>query len=88
MPGVSRISKDAAGGTIVEALAPSVRVNGSPVAVLGCAVAPHGFGLHAGPVMAAASGTVFAEGIAICREGDQASCGHPATGSGNVFAGG
>ncbi|NSY36873.1 PAAR domain-containing protein [Leisingera sp. ANG59] len=88
MPGVSRISQDAAGGTIVEALVPSVRVNGSQVAVLGCAVAPHGIGPHAGPVMAAASGTVFAEGIAICREGDQASCGHPASGSGDVFAGG
>ncbi|KIC36553.1 PAAR domain-containing protein [Leisingera sp. ANG-M7] len=88
MPGISRIGQDAAGGTIVEALAPTVRVNGSAVAVLGCAVAPHGLGAHAGPVMATASGTVFAEGIAVCRQGDLASCGHAASGSGNVSAGG
>ncbi|MEX0304351.1 MAG: PAAR domain-containing protein [Leisingera sp.] len=87
MPGVSRIGQDAAGGTIVEALAPSVRVNGSSVAVLGCAVAPHGFGVHGAPVMASASGTVFAEGIAVCRQGDLASCGHAASGSGDVSAG-
>lgn len=87
MPGVSRVAVDTAGGIIAEALAPSVRVNGAPVAVLGCAVAPHGAGAHAGPVMAAASGTVFAEGIAICRAGDAASCGHLASGSGNVNAG-
>ncbi|WP_417702300.1 PAAR domain-containing protein [Pseudophaeobacter sp.] len=88
MPGVSRIALDAAGGPIFEALAPSVRVNGAPVAVLGCAVTPHGIAAHAAPVMAAASGTVFAEGIAICREGDAASCGHLASGSGDVSAGG
>ncbi|MBY6056762.1 PAAR domain-containing protein [Leisingera daeponensis] len=88
MPGVSRTGQDAAGGTIVEALAPTVRVNGSAVAVLGCAVAPHGLGAHAGPVMATASGTVFAEGIAVCRQGDLASCGHAASGSANVHAGG
>lgn len=88
MPGVSRIALDAAGGPISEALAPSVRVNGAPVAVLGCAVTPHGIAAHAAPVMAAASGTVFAEGIAICREGDAASCGHLASGSGDVSAGG
>jgi uncharacterized Zn-binding protein involved in type VI secretion len=88
MPGVSRVAVDAAGGAIAEALAPSVQVNGAPVAVLGCAVTPHGIAAHAGPVMAAASGTVFAEGIAVCRAGDAASCGHLASGSGNVSAGG
>jgi uncharacterized Zn-binding protein involved in type VI secretion len=88
MPGVSRIAVDAAGGPIAEALAPSVQVNGAPVAVLGCAVTPHGLPPHAGPVMAEASGTVFAGGIALCRAGDAASCGHLASGSGDVSAGG
>lgn len=88
MPGVSRVSMDSAGGTIAEALAPSVRVNGAPVALLGCAVTPHGIGAHAGPIMAEASGTVFAGGIALCRAGDAASCGDLASGSGDVFAGG
>ncbi|MFY0309633.1 PAAR domain-containing protein [Leisingera sp. D0M16] len=86
MPGVSRISQDAAGGTLIGVLAPSVFVNGTNVAVLGCAVAGHGIPPHAAPVMAGASSTVFAEGIGICRQGDPASCGHPSSGSGNVIA--
>lgn len=87
MPGVSRVGTDSAGGTIIGVLAPTVFVNSVNVAVLGCAVQGHGPGAHAGPVMAQASSTVFAEGIGVCRQGDQASCGHQATGSGNVFAG-
>ncbi|TDE34127.1 hypothetical protein [Antarcticimicrobium sediminis] len=85
---MARTGQDAAGGTLIGVLAPSVIVNGSPVGVLGCAVAGHGLPPHAAPVMASASGTVFAEGIALCRQGDVASCGHPSSGSGNVFAGG
>lgn len=87
MPGVSRVGVDAAGGTIVGNLAPTVFVNGAPVAVLGAAVAGHGVAPHAAPVMAQASSTVYANGIAICRAGDAASCGHVASGSSNVFAG-
>lgn len=88
MPGVSRINLDAAGAAIIGVLAPSVVVNGAPVAVLGAAVAGHGLPPHAAPVMATASASVFANGTAVCRSGDLASCGHPASGSGNVFAGG
>lgn len=87
MPGIARVNQDTAGGTIVGALAPTVFVNGRPIAVKGAAVVGHGIGAHAGPVMAQHSGTVFAEGIPVCRRGDQATCGHPATGSSNVFAG-
>ncbi|MCF6432910.1 PAAR domain-containing protein [Leisingera sp. MMG026] len=87
MPGVSRTSQDSAGGTITGVLVPTVAVNGTPVAVISAAVAPHGFGVHGGPVMAQGSGTVFAGGIPVCRAGDAASCGHAATGSSNVFAG-
>ncbi len=88
MPGLSRTQQDSAGGTLIGVLAPSVYANGTPVAVLNCAVAGHGPAEHAGPVMAEASASVFAEGIPVCRAGDAASCGHPATGSNNVFAGG
>jgi uncharacterized Zn-binding protein involved in type VI secretion len=87
MPGVARVGVDAAGGIIKGVLAPSVLVNGAPVAVKGADVTGHGSGLHAGPVMVGASGTVFAEGIGVCRAGDAANCGDTASGSANVLAG-
>ncbi len=87
MPGVSRVGVDSAGGTIVGSLAPTVVVNGSPIAVKGAAVAGHGLGPHAGPVMSGSSSTVFANGIEVVRAGDAASCGDTATGSSDVFAG-
>jgi uncharacterized Zn-binding protein involved in type VI secretion len=87
MKGASRVNQDSAGGTIVGVKAPSVFVNGKPIACLGAAVAGHGDQPHASPVMAQASSTVFAEGIPVCRAGDQASCGHAANGSNNVFVG-
>jgi len=90
MPGVSRVGVDAAGGTIVGNLAPTVFVNGSPAVVLGAAAVPHPPFIppHVAAVMAGASGSVFANGIAVCRAGDAASCGHAASGSGDVAAGG
>lgn len=88
MPGVTRVNTDAAGGLIVGNLAPTVLVNGSPIAVKGAAILAHGLPPHApSPVMIGASGTVFAQGVAVCRSGDGASCGHSAGGSGDVFAG-
>lgn len=87
MPGIARVGVDSAGGTITGNLAPTVFVNGSPIAVKDAAVAGHGLPPHASPVMVGCSSTVFANGIAICREGDAASCGHAAGGSGNVSAG-
>ena len=87
MPGIARVGVDSAGGTITGNLAPTVFVNGSPIAVKDAAVAGHGLPPHASPVMVGCSSTIFANGIAICREGDAASCGHAASGSGNVSAG-
>lgn len=87
MPGISRVGVDAAGGLIVGNLAPTVFVNNAPIVVQGAAVTPHGNGPHAGPVMVGCSSTVFAHNIGVCRQGDAASCGHPATGSSDVFAG-
>lgn len=90
MPGISRVGVDTAGGTIVGNLAPTVFVNGAPIVVQGADVESHPpFPPHTGqPVMVGHSSTVFACGIPVVRQGDAASCGHPATGSGSVFAGG
>jgi uncharacterized Zn-binding protein involved in type VI secretion len=87
MAGVARTGQDSAGGTITGVLVASVIINGSPVAVVGDAVAPHGKPPHAAAVMAQGSGTVRAGGIAVCRAGDAASCGHVASGSSDVSAG-
>ncbi len=86
MPGVSRITTDSAGGTLIGVLAAKVFVNGNNVAVLNCAIQGHGVAPHAAPVMSVASANVYANGIKVCRQGDSASCSHTATGSGNVFA--
>ncbi len=88
MPGIARVGTDAAGGTLLTGGNGSVYVNGALIEVLHGPVQPHGSGLHANPHMAQASGTVFASGIAVCRAGDQADCGHPSSGSGDTFAGG
>ena len=87
MPGISRVGVDSAGGTITGNLAPTVFVNGSPIAVLNASVAGHGTGAHAGPTMSASSSTVKANGIGVCRADDAASCGDAASGSSNVSAG-
>ena len=87
MPGISRVGVDTAGGTIIGNLAPTVRINGSSVAVTGASVASHGTGPHASPTMSGHSSTVRANGIFICRAGDAATCGHVATGSSTVSAG-
>ena len=76
MPGVSRVGN----------LAPTVYVNDVPIVVKGADVEPHGRGPHRSPVMDSSSGTVYANNILICRADDVATCGHPATGSGNVIA--
>jgi len=86
LPGVSRVNTDLAGGLITGNLAPTVYINGSNVACQGAAVQNHGVAPHAAPVMSGHSGTVYANGIAICRAGDAASCGHTASGSSDVFA--
>ena len=85
MPGISRnAGVDVAGGAIVQGSG-NVFANSNPVARVGDAVAGHGRGPHRGPVMAAGSGNVFTNNIPTCRAGDPASCGHPSSGSGNVF---
>lgn len=90
MPGISRVGIDTAVGTIVGNLAPKVIVEGVPIVVKGASVEPHApcpIPPHCDAVMDAHSQKVKANGIFICREGDAATCGHTATGSGKVFAG-
>lgn len=84
--GIGRVTEDIAGGPIIGALAPSVIVNGKPVAVVGAAVAGHGKPPHAAPVMVQGSSNIFAEGKRVCATGDTASCGHPlVNGSSNIL---
>jgi len=87
MRGISRVGLDVAGSTIIGVLAPKVQVENVPIVCLGAPVAGHGRAPHSAPVMVTSSTKVFANGIPICRLGDLASCGHPATGSSKVTAG-
>lgn len=87
MPGVSRLTVDAAGGSFTGNLVPSVRVNGQPIIVRGASIASHGTGAHANAHTLGASPTVFAGGIPVCVAGDVATCGHVGSGSPNVNAG-
>jgi len=84
MPGITRKGTDAAGGVEVGGSA-NVFANNKSVVRVGDAVAGHGRAPHSGPVMAAGSGNVLTNNIPTCRAGDPATCGHPASGSSNVF---
>lgn len=87
MPGVSRKTVDTAGGPIKDGSS-SVFVNGSGAVVIGASVTQHGSAPHAKPTLNIGSGTVFVNGKPLVRSGDKATCGHAATGSSNVSAGG
>ena len=85
MPGITRdAGADVAGGAIIQGSG-NVFANNKPVVRKGDAVAGHGKAPHSSPVMAVGSGNVFTNNIATCRAGDPATCGHSASGSGNVF---
>lgn len=74
MPGATREATDICAGTVQVSLQQTVFVNGKPWAVLGtpitshapCPVPPS----HCAAVMSGSSGTVYAEGILVCRLGD------------------
>jgi uncharacterized Zn-binding protein involved in type VI secretion len=86
MPGIARdAGTDVAGGAIIQGSG-NVFVEGKPIVRIGDAVAGHGRGPHSAPTMAQGSGNVKANGIGVVRAGDIATCGHPASGSGSVFA--
>jgi uncharacterized Zn-binding protein involved in type VI secretion len=83
MPGITRKGQDAAGGVLVGGSG-NVFANNSPVVRIGDPVAGHGKSPHSSPVMATGSGNVFVNNIPVCKAGDTATCGHAASGSGNV----
>lgn len=85
MPGISR-DNDAAGGDLIPSQS-TVFANGEKVIVNGDLVAGHGLPPHDAPTMIAGSNNVFVGGIAVVNAGDSATCGHTASGSGDVFAG-
>lgn len=87
MPGVTRKGTDSAGGSLSGGSG-DVFVNGAGAVRIGDAVTGHGKDAHASPTMSVGSGSVFVNGIGVCRAGDAATCGHTATGSGDVNAGG
>lgn len=88
MSGVCRIGIDSAGGIIIGMLQDgTVFANGSNVSVNSDPVQGHGTGTHAAPVMIANSNNVFINGIMVCKQGNLATCGHPSTGSADVFIG-
>lgn len=93
MPGVSRAGVDNVNGGIIMTGNSSVLCNGSPVATVGSSVSSHvccgvpGCDSHCFASMVSGSPSVKVGGIAVCRAGDSASCGHVATGSNNINIG-
>ncbi|MBF0590184.1 MAG: hypothetical protein HQL53_13770 [Magnetococcales bacterium] len=79
MSGATRCNVDAAGGTI-RSLQNWVTIDDDPWAVIGSPVDGHGLPPHGSPVMAEGVDWITIDGIPICRAGNAASCGHPATG--------
>jgi len=89
MTGIARKGQDTAGGGVALGGSLNVYVNGTGAVRIGDTVASHGLSPHSPiPPMVSGSTTVRVNGIGVCRAGDVASCGHPITGSINVFAGG
>ncbi len=83
MPTCARVGADSAGGTQLGGGNSFVTSDGLLIVVLGDAVEPHNRRQHrSSPHMVEGSSFVTINGIPICREGDQASCGHSTTGSG------
>ena len=85
MPGVARVGSDTAGGTQLGGGQSWFSIPGGLVAVVGDAVASHPPcpkpPSHCAAVMAEGSAWGSIDGIAVCRAGDAASCGHASSGS-------
>jgi uncharacterized Zn-binding protein involved in type VI secretion len=86
--GASRVGQDKGGGGIILGPGASrVFVEGKKWSLDGDNIAGHGSDSHASPKTVATSTRVVVEGKKPVREGDAATCGHPAEGSSKVFAG-
>lgn len=85
---VCRVGVDRSGNTIVGNLAPTVFVNGSPIAVgPGAAILPYGDDCEASPTTQETSQTVFAHRQGVVRNSDLDRCRVPCTSGSNVLAG-
>jgi len=84
MPGIARVATDNAGGAHLGGGQSFARVEGQLWVVLGDAVAAHGDAPHNAAVMAQGSSFVRIGGIAACRAGHLASCGHASSGSSSM----
>lgn len=86
MTGISTDS-DSAGGDLIPGGQSSVYLNGQLVIVHGDSVEPHAplVPPHDAATMVASTSTIFINGKAVVQSGDSATCGHTATGSGDVF---
>ena len=85
MAGVARVGSDTAGGTQLGGGQDWFTIPGGLAVVVGDAVASHApcpqVPSHCAATMAQGSSWGSIDGIAICRAGDAATCGHPSTGS-------
>lgn len=79
MPGIACKGVDTAGGTHIAGGQGKFRVRGQLAVVLGDPVEPHGPHFPE-PPMIEATAKFRISGIATCREGHKAACGHASTG--------
>ena len=83
MPRISLATVDTCGGIIQNSRGIRSTINGHPIAVQGDSVVSHPpcplVPSHCSAQTSEASGGVFINGIPIVREGDDATCGDPAT---------
>jgi len=86
MPGVCRAFIDTAGGTILVGDS-SVLIEGNPIVVEGNPVENHGRDPHDKATMINGNPRVVVNGIPVCTEASQASCGDIPSGSARVIVG-
>ena len=85
MPGVSR-DNDSAGGDLIPTQS-TVYANAKAIIVDNDPVAGHGPAPHASPTMIAGSNKVYIGNKSVVNAGDNATCGHSSSGSGDVNVG-
>lgn len=85
MPGIARITTDAAQGVITGPGAPTVKANNKNVSVENDKVAGHGDSPHNAPTLTSNySSTVKADGKKVAKSGTVATCGHSVSSDSNV----
>ena len=93
MPAATLMHDDTCAGTVLTPPQSKVFILGLLWAVVGTPIEPHPpcwdpNPPHCSAVMVGHSTKVTIAGLGVCREGDLCSCGHSASGTPRVFAGG